>query len=437
MRIAMIGTGYVGLVSGTCFAEFGHEVICVDKDAQKIAGLKDGIIPIYEDGLEDIVVRQYQAQRLHFTTHTAEAVSNVDAVFIAVGTPPRPDDGQADLSYVYAAAREIARHIKKYTVIVNKSTVPVGTAAEVERIMREENPNAEFDIVSNPEFLREGVAVNDFMRPERIVVGHRTERAKEIMAAIYRPLNINETPIVYTDCETSEIIKYAANAFLATKITFINEIANLCEKAQGDVMQVAKAIGLDSRIGAKFLQPGPGYGGSCFPKDTLALAQTGQILGARQHIVEAVINVNNDRQAMMAERIIDLCQGTVMGKKIAILGVSFKPMTDDVRDAPSTVIVPLLQKAGAKISAYDPVAMDQGREVLNNVEWASSPYEAAQNADAIVIITEWNEFRSLDFERLKPIMNDTCLIDLRNVYKPEYMAGTGFRYISIGRPVVG
>ncbi|HBR70056.1 MAG TPA: UDP-glucose 6-dehydrogenase [Rhodospirillaceae bacterium] len=433
MRIGVVGTGYVGLVSGTCFAEFGIEVVCVDKDKNKIARLKKGEIPIYEPGLEDLVAKQVEAGRLSFTTDLAEGVKGSAAVFIAVGTPPG-EDGQADLTYVRAAAREIAGHLSGYTVIVTKSTVPVGTAREVERIIREENPSAQFDVCSNPEFLREGAAINDFMRPDRIVIGTESEKAAEVMKALYRPLYINETPMVITTPETSETIKYAGNAFLATKITFINEIANLCEKTGANVQDVARGIGLDGRIGKKFLHAGPGYGGSCFPKDTLALTQIGQKYGAPQNIVETVVWVNAERQKSMALRIIKACGGDVEGKRIGILGVAFKPNTDDVREAPSLEIIPLLQEEGASIAAFDPAAMEEAEKHLENVQWCQDPYEVAEGADALVIITEWNEFRALSLEKLGSIMKTKTLVDLRNIYKPSDMKGTGFQYISIGRP---
>jgi len=436
MRIGMVGTGYVGLVSGTCFAEFGTDVMCVDKDERKISALKNGEIPIYEPGLGALVGKQVEAGRLGFTVDLKEAVQGADAVFIAVGTPSRRGDGHADLSYVYAAAKEIAAHLEGYTVIVTKSTVPVGTAREVERIIREENPKADFDVCSNPEFLREGAAINDFMRPDRVVIGVDSERAADVMRALYRPLFINETPMVVTSPETSETIKYAANAFLATKITFINEIANLCEKSGANVQEVARGIGLDGRIGGKFLHAGPGYGGSCFPKDTLALTQIGQYYGAPQRIVEAVVQVNADRQRDMAARVIAACGGDVKGKKIAVLGVSFKPNTDDVRDAPSLVIVPILQEAGAIVAAYDPAAMDEAAAHLSDVQWCESEYEAADSADALVIITEWNEFRGLNMARIGDIMAAKIIVDMRNIYNPDDMAALGFSYISIGRPAV-
>lgn len=441
MRIGMVGTGYVGLVSGTCFAEFGIEVVCIDKDESKIQRLKNGEIPIYEPGLEELVAKQVKAGRLSFTTDLAEGMKGAKAVFIAVGTPARRDDGQADLTYVYQAARDIAALIEDYTLIVTKSTVPVGTAQEVKKIVREEldkqgRSDIEFDICSNPEFLREGAAINDFIRPDRVVIGVESERAIEIMRDLYRPLYINETPMVITSPETSETIKYAANAFLATKITFINEIANLCEKTGANVQQVAKGIGLDGRIGSKFLHAGPGYGGSCFPKDTLALTQIGQKYGAPQNIVETVVWVNTERQRSMAEKVIEACGGDVEGKRIAVLGLSFKPNTDDMRDAPSLQIVPFLQDEGAHIAAYDPVAMSEAKKHLEDVEWCDDAYEAAKEADALVIITEWNEFRALALSRLKDIMKDTVMIDLRNIYKPDEMRAQGFRYISIGRPEV-
>lgn len=436
MRIGVVGTGYVGLVSGTCFAEFGIDVVCVDKDEGKIKRLKKGEIPIYEPGLDDLVHKQVKAGRLSFTTNLAEALKGSEAVFIAVGTPSRDIDGHADLSYVYGAAREIARAMDGYTLIVTKSTVPVGTAREIERIIREENPNAKFDMCSNPEFLREGAAINDFIRPDRVVIGTESARAVEIMRELYRPLYLNETPMVVTTPETAEIIKYASNAFLATKITFINEIANLCEKAGANVQDVARGIGLDGRIGSKFLHAGPGYGGSCFPKDTLALTQTGQSFGAPQNIVETVIWVNAERQRSLAERIIGACGGDVTGKRIGILGISFKPGTDDVRDAPSLTIIPLLQEEGAKIAAFDPAAMEEGAKHLEDVQWCKSAYEAAENAAVLVIVTEWNEFRALDMDRIGAMMETKNLVDLRNIYKTADMERLGFHYVSIGRAAV-
>lgn len=433
MRIGMIGTGYVGLVSGTCFAEFGHHVICVDKDVEKIEQLKNGEIPIYEPGLEELLKRQIEAGRIEFTEETAKGVKDCDAVFIAVGTPSKRYGRDADLSYVHAAAREIAQNIEGFTVVVNKSTVPVGTGAEVEQIIRDENPNAEFTVVSNPEFLREGAAIDDFMRPDRVVVGVESERAKEVMTEVYRPLYINETPILFTQRETAEVIKYAANAFLATKITFINEIADLCEQVGADVQQVSKGIGLDGRIGSKFLHAGPGYGGSCFPKDTLALTRAGQKYGAPQRIVETVVSVNEDRKARMADKVVEACAGDVRGKTIGILGVAFKPNTDDMRDAPSLTIIQILQQAGATIKAYDPEAIDAAKTMLDDVIWCDDAYKTAEQADALVIVTEWNEFRALDMKRLKESMKESALVDLRNIYKPSEIEQHGFDYSSVGR----
>jgi len=434
MRIGVVGTGYVGLVSGTCFAEFGIDVICIDKDAGKIDRLKQGIIPIYEPGLDDLVAKQVKAGRLSFTTDLKSAVKDADAVFIAVGTPSRAEDGHADLTYVYEAAREIVRNVEGYTVLVTKSTVPVGTARELERIVREERPDADIDVCSNPEFLREGAAINDFMRPDRVVIGSSSERASDVMRQLYRPLYINETPIVITTPESAEIIKYAANAFLATKISFINEIADLCEATGGNVQHVAKAIGMDGRIGSKFLHAGPGYGGSCFPKDTLALTQTGRKYGVPQRIVESVVQVNDDRQKAMAAKVIKACGGSVKGMKIGVLGIAFKPNTDDVRDAPSLVIVPELQKAGATVCANDPIAREQGEKILKNIDWKTDPYDVAKDADALVIITEWNEYRALDLGRIASSMKSKRLIDLRNIYKVEEVTLHGFDYVSIGRP---
>lgn len=434
MKIGVVGTGYVGLVSGTCFAEFGTDVVCVDKDASKIERLNKGEIPIYEPGLDDLVAKQVKAGRLSFTTDLQKAVENVDAVFIAVGTPSRKVDGHADLTYVYEAAREIIRAVKGYTVLVTKSTVPVGTAREIEKIVKEEGREKDIDVCSNPEFLREGAAIEDFMRPDRVVIGCSSPRAEEVMRALYRPLYINETPMVITSPETSEIIKYAANAFLATKITFINEIANLCEAAGANVQHVAKGIGLDGRIGSKFLHAGPGYGGSCFPKDTLALTQTGRKFGTPQKIVEAVVEINADRQQQMAQKVIAACGGDVKGKKIGVLGIAFKPKTDDVRDAPSLVIVPILQGLGAHVVAHDPIAREQAEKVLTDLEWADNPYDVAKDADALVIITEWNEYRQLDLARIAKDMKSKRLIDLRNIYKVSEVEPHGFHYIPIGRP---
>lgn len=433
MRIGMVGTGYVGLVSGTCFAEFGHTVICVDKDEDKIARLKNGEIPIYEPGLEEFLKRQIDGGRIEFTTDLSPAVKGCDAVFIAVGTPSRKYGRDADLSYVYAAAREIAQNLEGYTVVVNKSTVPVGTGREVERIIREENPDADFNVASNPEFLREGAAIDDFIKPDRVVVGTSSAKAQEVMREVYRPLFINETPILFTKRETAEVIKYAANAFLATKISFINEIADLCEQVGADVQHVAKGIGLDGRIGAKFLHAGPGYGGSCFPKDTLALTRAGQKYGAPQRIVETVVAVNEDRKARMADKIIQAAGGEVRGKKIGILGVAFKPNTDDMRDAPSLTIVPVLQQAGAEVYAYDPESMEAAKPIMDDVNWCNDAYEVAKGADVLAIVTEWNEFRALDLKRIKENMAGNVLVDLRNIYKTDDMQGTGLEYVSIGR----
>jgi UDPglucose 6-dehydrogenase len=437
MKLAMVGTGYVGLVSGACFAEFGIDVVCIDKDASKIEILKNGGIPIFEPGLDDLVAKQVSAGRLSFTTDLAEGLKDADAVFIAVGTPPRQKDGHADLTYVYQAARDVAELVEGYTVVVTKSTVPVGTAREVEKIIaKHKKPDATIDVCSNPEFLREGAAINDFIRPDRIVIGTESERAVEVMREIYRPLYLNETPMVITNSETSEIIKYAANAFLATKITFINEIANLCEATGGNVQHVAKAIGLDGRIGSKFLHAGPGYGGSCFPKDTLALTQTGRLKNMPQTIVESVVEANKNRQYQMAERVIQACGGEVKGKKIGILGVAFKPNTDDVRDAPSLVILPELQKAGSIIMAHDPEAREEADKHLSDIDWKDDPYDVAKGADALVIITEWNEYRALNMRRIADSMNVKCLIDMRNIYKPEEIKKLNFHYVSIGRPEI-
>ncbi len=433
MRIGMVGTGYVGLVSGVCFAEFGHSVICVDKDESKIVSLEKGEVPIYEPGLDTLLKRQIEAGRIEFTTDIAKAVKGCDVVFIAVGTPSRRYCRDADLSYVHGAAREVAENIEGYTVVVNKSTVPVGTACEVEAIIRETNPNADFDVASNPEFLREGAAIDDFMRPDRVVVGTSSERAQEVMREVYRPLYLNETPILFTKRETAEVIKYAANAFLATKITFINEIADLCEQVGADVQQVSKGIGLDGRIGSKFLNAGPGYGGSCFPKDTLALTRAGQKYGAPQRIVETVVSVNEDRKSRMADKIIAAAGGDVRGKTIGILGVAFKPNTDDMRDAPSLTIIPVLQQAGAKINAYDPEAIETAKPLIDDVNWNDNSYAAVKDADILVILTEWNEFRALDLKRVKSEMSGNIIVDLRNIYKANEMKDLGFNYSSIGR----
>jgi len=434
MRVAIIGTGYVGLVSGACFSEFGVDVVCVDKDKNKIERLKDGIMPIFEPGLEDLVGKNVEAGHLSFTTELKDAVKEADAVFIAVGTPTRRGGGHADLSYVYAAAEEIAGMLDGYTVVVTKSTVPVGTGDEVERIIRETRPDADFDVVSNPEFLREGAAINDFMRPDRVVIGTSSERAQEVMRHLYRPLHLIETPILFTQRQTAELIKYAANTFLAAKITFINEIADLCEKVGADVQDVAKGIGLDGRIGSKFLHAGPGYGGSCFPKDTLALVHTARDVGSPLRIIETVVDINDKRKKQMAQRVVDACDGTLEGKSIAVLGLTFKPNTDDMRDSPSLDIVPALQEAGATIRAYDPEGMDEAKELLENITWCDDPYEAMEQADALVIITEWNAFRALDFERIKSLMISPVMVDLRNIYNHDEMDEAGFDYHCLGRP---
>ncbi|HTS90991.1 MAG TPA: UDP-glucose/GDP-mannose dehydrogenase family protein [Stellaceae bacterium] len=433
MRIAVIGTGYVGIVSGACFSEFGVSVTCVDKDAGKIERLKAGEIPIYEPGLEGLVASNARAGRLTFTTDLPAAVAGADAVFIAVGTPSRRGDGHADLSYVYGAAEEIAQALTGYAVVVTKSTVPVGTGRQVEQILRRVRPDAAFDVVSNPEFLREGSAIGDFMRPDRVVIGAETERAREVMRALYRPLYLIETPIVFTTIETAELIKYAANSFLATKISFINEIADLCERVGADVQDVAKGIGLDGRIGGKFLHAGPGYGGSCFPKDCLALVRTAQEADAPISIVEQVVRVNDARKRKMAEKVVKACGGSVAGKTLAILGLAFKPNTDDMREAPSLTIVPALQELGAEIRAFDPEGMTEAKKLLPGIAFAADAYDAMRGADAAVLLTEWNEFRALDLERVKSLLKTPTLIDLRNVYKPAEMAAAGFFYFSIGR----
>ena len=434
MRIAMIGTGYVGLVSGACFSEFGIDVVCVDLDANKIAGLENGQVPIFEPGLETLVANNVEKSRLSFTTGLNEAVASSDAVFIAVGTPSRRGDGHADLSYVHAAAAQIAEALDGYTVIVTKSTVPVGTGKEVERIVRATRADADFDVVSNPEFLREGSAIEDFMRPDRVVIGTDSERAQELMRALYRPLSLIETPILFTNRETAELIKYATNAFLATKISFINEVANLCERVGADVYDVSRGMGLDGRIGKKFLHPGPGYGGSCFPKDTLALVKTAQDFDTPIRIVETVVDINDQRKQEMASRIVTACDGSVVGKSIAVLGLTFKPNTDDMRESPSLDIVPALQAAGAVVRAFDPEGMEEAKKVLQDVVWCGDTYEAIDGSNAAVIVTEWNEFRSLDFERMKNIMKSPILVDLRNVYDPNHVLAAGFAYSCVGRP---
>ncbi len=433
MRIAVIGSGYVGLVSGTCFAEFGVHVTCVDMDKSKIEMLNSGQVPIYEPGLDQLIKSNIEKKHLSFTTNLKDAVENADVVFIAVGTPSRRGDGHADLSYVYAAAEEIAFHLKGYTVVATKSTVPVGTGSEVLEIIRSKNPAADFDMVSNPEFLREGSAIEDFMRPDRIVIGSSSERASEVMRQLYRPLYLSETPIVFTSLQTAELIKYASNAFLATKIAFINEMADICEKCDADVQDVARGMGLDKRIGKKFLNAGPGYGGSCFPKDTLAMMRTAQQFGANSAIVETVVHSNDRRKKKMSERIVAACGGTLKDKKIAVLGLTFKPNTDDMRDSPSLDIIPALQLHGAKITAFDPQGMKEARHLLENITYVDDPYQAMEEASAIVIITEWNEFRALDLDEVKKRLLKPVIVDLRNIYLPHEMQEKGFDYISIGR----
>jgi len=433
MKIAMIGTGYVGLVSGVCFSDFGHEVVCIDKDASKIAKLKQGEVPIYEPGLEALMVKNMEAGRLSFTQEIAAGVAAADAVFIAVGTPTRRGDGHADLTFVYAAAKELAEYLQDYTVVVVKSTVPVGTNRRVAEIIAETNPKADFDVASNPEFLREGAAIDDFMRPDRVVIGAESERAKTAMQSLYRPLYLRDAPVVFTDLESAELIKYAANAFLATKITFINEIAALSERVGADVKAVAKGMGLDGRIGNKFLHAGPGYGGSCFPKDTIALARVGQDFSVPMRIVETVIESNNATKRRMIDRIFELCDDSLAGKKIAVLGVTFKPNTDDMRDAPSLTIVPAMIGAGADVHVTDPQGEKEGAELLPSVTWCEDAYEAAVDADAIVILTEWNAFRALDLKRLASLMKTPRLADLRNIYVPQEAEEAGFIYRSVGR----
>ena len=433
MRVVMIGTGYVGLVSGVCFAEFGHTVTCIDKNEGKIARLKEGVMPIYEPGLEAAVARNVAQGRLFFATDPAPAVAGADAVFIAVGTPSRRGDGHADLSYVYAAAEEVAELVTGFTVLVTKSTVPVGTGDEIEAIVRRKRPDADVAVVSNPEFLREGSAIEDFKRPDRVVVGLTDERARPVMVGLYRPLNLNETPMVFTDRRTSELIKYAANAFLAMKVTFINEVADLCEKVGADVQQVAKGIGLDKRIGSKFLHAGPGYGGSCFPKDTLALTQTAVDAGAPLRLVETTARVNDERKKGMAGRVVAALGGDVRGKTVGILGLTFKPNTDDMRDSPALDLVPALVALGARVQAFDPEG-HEARSLLADVAFKDGPYAAIRDADALVILTEWDQFRALDLDRVKALMRTPVVIDLRNVYRPEDLRQRGFDYTSIGRP---
>lgn len=433
MHIAVVGAGYVGLVSGACLADFGHKVVVADKDKTKISALLAGKMPIYEPGLDDLVARGGRQNCLSFTTDLGKAVSDAKAIFIAVGTPARRGDSLADLSYVYQAAREIAPLIDGFTVIITKSTVPVGTSDEVERIIRQLRPDADFAVVSNPEFLREGAAIDDFKRPDRIIIGTNSERARKVMSEIYSPLYLNKQPIVNVSPRSAELTKYAANAFLATKITFINEIADLCEQVGADVQDVARGMGLDNRIGAKFLHAGPGYGGSCFPKDTLALIQTAQAYQAPMRIVETVASINDQRKRAMGRKVIAACGGTVRNATIAVLGLTFKPNTDDMREAPSLTIIRTLQDAGANIIAYDPQGMEQAKSLLDNVEYAKDPYSCASGAQALVIITEWDEFRALDLGRIYAGMGSPILVDLRNIYSAQDAERHGFKYVSIGR----
>ena len=434
MNITMLGTGYVGLVSGTCFSEFGFDVCCVDKDKDKINNLKNDIIPIYEPGLQNLVKKNKNSGRLSFSNDIDQNIKKADIVFIAVGTPSRRGDGHADLTYVYEAAEKIAKNLDGYTVIVNKSTVPVGTGAEVKNIIKKINPDALFDVVSNPEFLREGNAIEDFMRPDRVVVGIETEKAKQLMSIIYKPLYLIETPILFTDLNTAELIKYSANAFLAVKISYINQMSDLCEKVGADVHDVAKGIGLDKRIGSKFLHPGPGYGGSCFPKDTIALVQTAKEYDSNLSIVETVVQYNKQRKSDMADKIIEAFNNNCQNKKISILGLSFKPETDDMRDSPSLDIIPILKEKGFDISVFDPVAMDEAKKILKNIEFSNNIEECLQDSDGLVILTEWNEFRGLSATRLKKVMKGNILIDLRNSLNPDSFQKSEFNLIQLGRP---
>ena len=433
MRIAMIGTGYVGLVSGACFSDFGHIVTCVDRDAEKIALLGSGGLPIFEPGVEFLVATNIKAGRLSFSTELAPAVAGADAVFLAVGTPSRRGDGFADLSYIHDAAHEVAREMQGFTVVVTKSTVPVGSNDEIEAIIAKVAPGADFAVVSNPEFLREGSAIEDFKRPDRVVVGTEDERARRVLREIYRPLSINETPILFTGRRAAELIKYASNAFLATKVTFINEMADLCERCAIDVQEVARGMGLDRRIAAKFLHPGPGFGGSCFPKDTAALAAIGQRYSAPSRIVETVIEVNHARKSAMAEKVVAACGGSLRDKLVAVLGLTFKPNTDDMREAPSLAIVPALEAQGARVRAFDPHGMSEARKLLPQIDPAADAYSCVNGADVMVILTEWNEFRALDLDRVKAAMRSPVIVDLRSIYKPADMTEKGFVYVSIGR----
>jgi len=434
VKLVVIGTGYVGLVSGACLAEFGHHVVCADKDQAKINSLKKGIIPIYEPGLDDLVKRNVSEGRLFFTTELQEPVGVARAIFVAVGTPSsRRGDGYADLSYVYGAARELAPFLKEYTVVIDKSTVPVGTARRVRRIIEEANPKADFDVASNPEFLREGAAISDFMRPDRVVIGVDSDRAAQVLKRIYRPLYLLETPMVVTGLETAELIKYATNAFLATKISFINEMASLCEAVGGDVVDLAKGIGLDGRIGKKFLHPGPGYGGSCFPKDTIALIRVAQEHGSPSRIVETVVEVNAAQKARMIRKIRDALGESEQGKTVAVLGLTFKPETDDMREAPSLTILPALVEKGAIVHAHDPQGRSAAKELMPEIHYFDDPYEACRNADGVVLMTEWNQYRALDLERIRDAMRKPVFVDLRNVYDPKIMAELGFAYTCVGR----
>lgn len=434
MRIVMIGSGYVGLVSGACFADFGHDVVCVDNDVRKVTSLLGGAIPFYEPGLDELVAHNTATGHLGFTNDLAAAVATADAVFIAVGTPSRASDGHADLSMVFAAAREIARAVSKFTVIISKSTVPLGTGDEIERIMRAENPRADFAVVSNPEFLREGSAISDFKHPDRIVIGCSDERARAVMAAVYDPLALAPTKILHTSRRTAELIKYAANAFLAVKITFINEVADLCEESGADVLDVSRGIGLDQRIGPKFLDAGPGFGGSCFPKDTLALVKTAQDFARPLRLIETTVAINEQRKRGMARKVVAACGGSVRGRQIAVLGLTFKPNTDDMRGAPSLDIIRALQDQGANVRAYDPVGMEAAGRLLDGVSFATDAYDAARHADALVLVTEWDAFRDLDFKRLKTLMASPTIIDLRNVYQPDDATSQGFNFSGVGRP---
>ena len=434
MRIAVVGSGYVGLVSGACLADFGHEVTCIDSDESKIAALKQGVIPIYEPGLEQMVERNVEAKRLLFTTSLEDGASKAEAIFIAVGTPSRRGDGHADLSYVYSVARDIARNIRRFTVVITKSTVPVGTGDEVERIIREANPDADVAVVSNPEFLREGAAIEDFKRPDRIVIGIEDERARAVMTEIYRPLYLNKAPLLFTARRTSELIKYAANAFLALKITFINEIADLCEAVGSNVQDVAHGIGLDNRIGSKFLHAGPGYGGSCFPKDTLALVKTAQDNGSPLRLIETTVAVNDQRKRAMARKVARAIGSDIRGKTVALLGLTFKPNTDDMRESPAIAIVQGLQDAGATVRAFDPEGMEAAKSYISDVTYGADPYDTATGADALVLVTEWDAFRALDFTRLREVKKEPHFVDLRNVYRRDLIARHGFRYLSVGRP---